>query len=81
MLNVRYSENTLLTTPAPIVALRVVKDENEVKRVVPHLQPVAIVRGGEGGVYASRASAAVYTMPDNQLGRVFGNPVYKPAGA
>jgi len=70
MLNVRYSENTLLTTPALVVALRIVKDENEVKRTVPALQPVATILTGEGGYEGGRPHAYVYPLPDGTLIRL-----------
>lgn len=66
MLNARYLENTISTHPV-LVTLWGAKGESEVKRVVPYLQPAAIIRGGEGGVCASRATAVVFAMPDGSL--------------
>ncbi|MFA6279566.1 MAG: hypothetical protein WC612_02075 [Bdellovibrionales bacterium] len=70
MLNARYSENTFLTTPALVVALRLVKDENEVKRTIPALQPVATILTGEGGYEGGRPHAFVYPLPDGTLIRL-----------
>ncbi len=67
MLNARYSENTFLTVPAPFAALRIVKDENEVKRVVPTLRPVALIVEGGTSIYRNRPEAVVYPMPDGEL--------------
>jgi len=47
--------------------LRIVKDENEVKRVVPTLRPVAAILEGETGIYRGILAAVVYPMPDGKL--------------
>jgi len=70
MLNARYLENTFSTIPAPVVALRIVKDENEVKRTVPALQPVATILTGEGGYEGGRPCAFVYPLQDGTLIRL-----------
>ncbi len=85
MLNLRYSEDTFLTIPAPFAALRIVKDENEVKRTVPYLQPIARILTGEGGYEGGRAHAYVFPLPDGTLIRlcINGNntPNYESATA
>ncbi len=70
MLNLRYSEDTFLTPPALVVGLRIVKDENEVKRTVPALQPVATILTGEGGYEGRRPHAEIYPLPDGTLIRL-----------
>ncbi len=70
MLNASYLENTFSTTLAPAIALRIVKDENEVKRTVPALQPVASIVIGGGNVFDARPLADIYPLPDGTLIRL-----------
>ncbi len=67
MLNASYLENTISTTHAPFIALRIVKDKNEVKRIVPTLRPVALIVEGGTSLYRNRPEAVVYPMPDDEL--------------
>lgn len=69
MLDTTSLNNTISAHPV-LVTILGVKSENEVKRIAPYLLPVAIIHGGEGGVYANRASAFVYAMPDGELIRL-----------
>ena len=44
--------------------------ESEVKRIVPTLQPVAMILTGETGSYRGRPDAVVYPMPGGELVRL-----------
>ncbi len=47
-----------------------IKDENEVKRTVPALQPVARIVIGGGNVFDARPLAFVFPLPDGTLIRL-----------
>ena len=61
------------------------KSENEVKRTIPALQPVAVILTGEGGYEGGRAHAYVFPLPDGTLIRLRNNanntPNYESATA
>ncbi|MER2520972.1 MAG: hypothetical protein ABTQ34_09895 [Bdellovibrionales bacterium] len=43
------------------------KGRSVVRRIVPNLQPVAVILTGETGPYGGRPDAVVYPMPDGEL--------------
>ncbi len=84
MLNARHLKNDLFTSAALAVAW-IAESENEVKRTVPALQPVARILTGEGGYEGGRAHAYVFPLPDGTLIRLENNddnsPDYESATA
>ncbi len=70
MLNARYLENTISTHPVLIGTMWSVEGEDEVKRTVPALQPVATILTGEGGYEGGRPHAEIYPLPDGTLIRL-----------
>ena len=70
MLNARNQENTISTHPALMGAMWSVKGENEVKRTVPALQPVAVIVLGGGNAFDARSLAYVFPLPDGTLIRL-----------